>query len=198
MKLFAAALVVQACALPCPSGLSPPRGWNSWDADANSVNESTIIASAEWVRDNLLPFGFDTITIDGGYYDNSTSPGNYIVDAYGLPVPDPVRFPSSAGGLGLLPLAKMVNKMGLKLGAWTIRGVTTVAYEANLPIKNSAFHARDVGVVGKATNCSWDSSVIGTNAPSLAADAWYASLAQHYVDSGLEQIKIDCMFNETW
>ena len=88
--------------------------------------------------------------------------------------------------------------MGLKLGAWTIRGISTVAYELNLPIKNSSFSARDVGVLGKATNCSWDSSVVGTNAPSSAADAWYASLAQHYVDNGLQQVKIDCMFNETW
>lgn len=146
---------------------------------------------------NLLQFGFDTITIDGGWYNDRTT-GASIVDAYGLPVPDVTRFPSSAGGKGLLPLAKRINAMGLRLGAWTIRGVTTVAYEANLPIKNSTFRARDVGVVSKATNCSWDASVLGTNAPSAAADAWYASLAQHYLDNGLQWVKIDCMFNETW
>ena len=130
--------------------------------------------------------------------DNSTNPGAYCVDAFGLPVPDPARFPSSAGGLGLLPLAQRVNAMGLKLGAWTIRGISTVAYEANLPIKNSPFRAKDVGVIGKDTNCTWDSSVVGTNAPSQAASDWYASLAQHYIDNGLQQIKIDCMFNFTW
>lgn len=182
----------------CPPSRPAPRGYNSWDADSNWVNETSILAAAEWVRDNLLSFGFDTITIDGGWYDNSSSPGSYSVDAYGLPIPDPVRFPSSAGGRGLLPLAQRVNAMGLKLGAWTIRGISTVAYEANLPIKNSPFHARDVGVLGRETNCSWDASVVGTNAPSAAASAWYASLAQHYLDNGLAQIKIDCMFNETW
>jgi len=160
------------------------------------VSEADILAAAAWVRDNLLQHGFDTITIDGGWYDGGD--GRYIVDAYGLPMPNETRFPSAAGGKGLLPLATQVRAMGLKLGAWTIRGVTTTAYDADLPIKGSPYTARDVAVVSRATNCSWDSETLGTNAPSAAAAAWYASLAQHYVDNGLDFVKIDCMFNYTW
>lgn len=194
--LCAALVAATALAQPCPAAPAAPRGWNSWDADAGPVTEANILAAATWVRDNLLSFGFDTITIDGGWYSNLTSGGS-ITDAYGLPMPDPARFPSAAGGAGLLPLAKRVNAMGLKLGAWTIRGVTTEAFAANLPIRGSAFSARDVGVAGAAAGCSWDPHIVGTNAPSAAADAWYASLADHYVANGLEFVKVDCMLGDT-
>lgn len=180
---------------PCPPAPRAQRGWNSWDADSNPVTEADILAAAAWMRDNLLPLGFDVVTIDGGWYTSSS--GN-IIDDFGLPVPDPARFPSSAGGRGLLPLAKQVNAMGLKLGAWTIRGITPEAVAANLPIKGSAFTARDVGVPpSPTTSCSWDPNTLGTNAPSAAADAWYASLADHYVANGLELVKIDCMYSSS-
>ena len=180
---------------PCPPAPRAQRGWNSWDADSNPVTEADILAAAAWMRDNLLPLGFDVLTIDGGWY--SSSSGN-IIDDFGLPVPDPARFPSSAGGRGLLPLAKQVNAMGLKLGAWTIRGITPEAVAANLPIKGSAFTARDVGVPpSPTTSCSWDPNTLGTNAPSAAADAWYASLADHYVANGLDLVKIDCMYSSS-
>lgn len=185
-------------AAQCPSSTRSPRGWNSWDPVAGAVNETNILQAAEWIRDNLLQYGFDTITIDGGWYDNrSAGSRGSIVNEYGLPVPDVTRFPSSAGGAGLLPLARQVNAMGLKLGAWTIRGITTEAYAADLPIQNSNFTARDVGLVSAATNCSWDPSTLGTNAPSAAADAWYASLAKHYIANGLDFVKIDCMFDSS-
>jgi alpha-galactosidase len=193
-----AAAVATSLAQPCPPvSRAAVRGWNSWDGDANPVNEADVLAAAAWMRDNLLQYGFDTITIDGGWYSNA-SRGN-IIDAWGLPVPDPARFPSAAGGAGLLPLARQVNAMGLKLGAWTIRGITPEAFAADLPIKGSSFTARDVGVApSPASSCSWDPNTMGTNAPSAAADAWYGSLADHYVANGLELVKIDCMYDHLW
>jgi alpha-galactosidase len=192
-------VVVAALAQPCPPDQPRAlRAWNSWDADANPITESDVLAAATFMRDNLLQFGFDTITVDGGWYSNQSSgerQGSNIIDAYGLPTPDPARFPSSANGRGLLPLAQQVNAMGLKLGAWTIRGITPEAFAANLPIKGSSFTARDVGVApSPTTSCSWDPNTMGTNAPSDAATAWYESLANHYVEMGLELVKIDCMY----
>jgi len=192
-------LAALAAAQPCPAQPRAVRGYNTWDSYAGPVNEADVLAAAAWVRDNLLQYGFDTITIDGGWYTNITggARGN-IIDAFGLPRPDPARFPSSAGGAGLLPLARQVNAMGLKLGAWTIRGITPEAFAADLPVKGSAFTARDVGVpASPASSCSWDPSTMGTNAPSAAADAWYGSVADHYVANGLALVKIDCMYSSS-
>ena len=146
------------------------------------------------------------VVIDGGWYSNQSAgvkQGSNIINGFGLPVPDVTRFPSSADGRGLLSLAERVNAMGIKLGAWTIRGITPEAFAANLPIQGSAFRARDVGVApSPQSSCSWDPNTMGTNAPSAAADAWYASLATHYVANGLSLVKIDCMYgsapNKYW
>lgn len=186
-----AAIALGISAQPCPADQPRAvRGYNSWDADANPVTEADILIAAAFLRDNLLHLGFDTVTIDGGWSSNQTAgvkQGSNIIDANGLPIPDPSRFPSSAGGRGLLPLAKQVNAMGIKLGAWMIRGISPEAYAADLPIKGSTFTAKDVGVLPSPTSsCSWDPNTMGTNAPSAAADAWYASLADHYVANGLE------------
>ena len=67
LVLSATFVAATTSATPCPAVQRAPRGWNSWDAYANAVNETAVIAAAEWVRDNLLQFGFDTITIDGGW-----------------------------------------------------------------------------------------------------------------------------------
>ena len=196
---FTATAITSSLSQPCPADQPRAvRGWNSWDGDANPVSEADILAAATFIRDNLLQFGFDTITIDGGWYTNQSGgvKSNNIIDGFGLPIPDSTRFPSSAAGKGLLPLSQQIKEMGLKLGAWTIRGITPEAYAANLPIKGSSFTARDVGVPpSPSTSCSWDPNTLGTNAPSPAASAWYESLAQHYVDNGLEFVKIDCMYN---
>jgi alpha-galactosidase len=194
-----AVLQIRVASQPCPANQPRAvRAYNSWDADSNYVTEADILAAATFLQNNLLKFGFDTITVDGGWYSNETHGskwGDNIIDAYGLPVPDVTRFPSSAGGKGLLPLAQQLNRMGLKLGAWTIRGITPEAFAADLPIKGSTFTARDVGVPpSPTTSCSWDPNTMGTNAPSAAADAWYESLAKHYVANGLELVKIDCMY----
>lgn len=193
--IFVGCVLAQPCPATQPRAL---RGYNSWDADANPVTEAEILAAAAFMRDNLLKYGFEYITIDGGWYSNQTAgskQGSNIIDQYGLPIPDPTRFPSSANGKGLRPLAEQINAMGLKLGAWTIRGITPEAFAADLPIKGSSFTARDVGVApSPTTSCSWDPNTMGTNAPSDAATAWYESLALHYAENGLELVKIDCMY----
>ena len=159
-----------------------PRGVNTWDALPKSANEGNILAYAAYMRDHLVPYGYDTLTIDGGWYEDASG---LVLDPYGRPSPNLALFPSAADGRGLKTLAEKVNAMGVKLGAWTIRGVPAQAVEANLPIWNSTFSARDVAVLDR--NCSWDALVLGTNAPSSAADAWYASIGacmRGWVDGG--------------
>lgn len=70
LVLSATFVAATTATTPCPAVQRAPRGWNSWDAYANAVNETSVIAAAEWMRDNLLQFGFDTITIDGGWCES--------------------------------------------------------------------------------------------------------------------------------
>ena len=65
---------------------SPPRGFNSWDAYGQSLNESAALEIAQTMVEILLPHGYETLVIDGGWSDayNHDECGD-CVDAYGRP-----------------------------------------------------------------------------------------------------------------
>lgn len=65
---------------------------------------------------------------------NTNSFGFDVIDPWGRPVPDPVRWPSSRNGNGFKIVAELVHKMGLKFGIHVMRGISIQAYDANTPI----------------------------------------------------------------
>lgn len=163
-------------------------GWNNFNA--GPVDENGILAAAVFLRDNLLPSGYDTVVIDGGWNINGSQ---LIIDAHGRPYPRVDLFPSAADGHGFRTLASQIHKMGLKLGVWMNRGMDASAFVANAPIWNSTFTTRDAGVT--TNNCAFAPQYfMGTNAPSPAAAAWYRSIAQLYVEQSIDFIKMDCMY----
>eukprot|EP01047_Picozoa_sp_COSAG01_P054389 COSAG01_NODE_5939_length_3941_cov_35.353462_1_plen_211_part_00 len=96
---------------------TPPRGMNSFDIQydrrRNSSipvwNEAEFRTLATAMATQLLPAGYDTIVIDGGWAGST-------IDAHGRPAPDLWRWPSSRGGLGFKPLADWTHSLGLKFG----------------------------------------------------------------------------------
>jgi alpha-galactosidase len=118
-----------------------PRGSNTWDSWANDVNETHVLASADALAKDFLHYGYDTVTVDGGW--------NTEMDAYGRPAPDPTRFPSSAGGRGLRPLADAVHQRGLKFGVWVIRGIPVRSMHHYVTMQASPFAHR----VANLSNC---------------------------------------------
>jgi hypothetical protein len=147
------------------------------------------------LRGPAPPFGYDTVVVDGGWNGAKFPNGSRVnlFNGNGLPIPDATRFPSSATSRSLKGLAAAMHAQGLKFGAWFIRGVPVGGVAQRLPIAG----APGLTLADAATyslNCSWDSDVLGTNAPSAAAAAWYASLARWYVAQDLDLIKIDCMW----
>lgn len=127
--------------------------------------------------------------LDGGWYSSS---GGLSIDAYGRPNPDLSRYPSSAGGKGLAPLAAHVKSLGLKLGVWMIRGIPREAVEQNLPIYNSSYSAKDAYTL--ETNCSWDKSNYGMDASHPATADYYRSLHTLLDGWGVDLLKIDCFW----
>ena len=43
--------------------LTPPMGWNSYDAFGDSVYESEVLANAAWLKSHLQPAGWDTVVV---------------------------------------------------------------------------------------------------------------------------------------
>jgi alpha-galactosidase len=113
---------------------------------------------------NLLPFGFDLITIDEGWQVAEA------LDPHGLPIWDSVMYPS-----GMPSLAAKIHSMGLRFGLWMVRGIPRAVAEAKLPILGTNYTANEA--VRLDRNCSWNDNNFGSNAPSEPASAYYASVA---------------------
>ena len=187
----------------------PPRGVNSFDYQYDrrmnptvpAWNETTFRALATAQVSQLLPSGFDTIVIDGGWSAN-------LIDAHGRPMPDPVQWPSSAGGKGFKPLADWTHDLGLKFGIWTLRGVAPQAIAAKSPVLGSSPPTTIDRIVydpntcprtateQRWCNCTWDVQGRGVDPDKPGAQAFYTSLVELYAGWGVDFIKMDCLYDD--
>ena len=199
--------------------LTPPMGWNSWDAYGLTITEEQFRANVKVEADELKSFGWQYAVIDEGWFffnpEDRPKPDtlHYAIDEYGRYVPVPARFPSVAslprGNMpaplppptppkllatidetSFKPLADWVHSQGLKFGIHIVRGIPRASVERNLPISNSAFHAIDAADISDA--CPWDPTNWGVK-NNAAGQAWYDSLLTQYAGWGVDLIKVDCI-----
>ena len=177
--------------------LTPPMGWNSYDAYGDSVTEAEVLANARFLAAKMQPFGWDTVVVDYRWYDpgahdnnaNARAGAALTLDAHGRLLPSPNRFPSSAGGKGFQPLAARVHALGLKFGIHIMRGIPRNAVAANLPIDGTSFTAAEAA--DTASTCSWCQDMYGVQGGTPAGQAYYDSLFRLYASWGLDFVKVD-------
>jgi alpha-galactosidase len=105
-----------AQALPDALAVTPPMGFNNWNATGCAIDEKMIRDTADiFVNQGLKNAGYQYVNID----DCWAAPDR---DAGGRLTSDPVRFPS-----GIKALADYVHARGLKLGIYTSAGTQTCA-----------------------------------------------------------------------
>jgi alpha-galactosidase len=183
--------------------MTPPMGWNSYDAYGDSVLESEVLANAAWLKEHLHPFGWDTVVVDFRWYDSKAdgirvqNPEGVTIDEYGRCIPPANRFPSAANGAGFKPLADRIHSMGLKFGIHIMRGIPRLAVSGNLPIHGSKFTASEAvrSADDPARECRWNRDMYGVNATKAAGKAWYADIARQYAGWGVDYIKCDDIAN---
>jgi len=130
---------------------TPPMGWNtSGSYNLAGENEDMVKRGVDaMIKEGLRTAGYEYVLIDYGWYqqESSTTTGlNPITrcDEYGRLIPYLERFPSSAHGKGFKPLADYIHGKGMKFGLHIMRGIYRGAYDANLPVKGTDYHARDI------------------------------------------------------
>lgn len=178
----------------------PPMGWNSWNCLGIEATEDQVKAVADYMAEHLKEFGWEYVVVDAGWFHPATfttpewnhhpAPPQ-LIDEYGRLIPDPVKFPSSAGGKGFRPLADYVHSKGLKFGIHIMRGVPWNAAEENRPIKGTSFTAADIA--DKDNVCEWAKMMYGINTAHPGADAYYQSIIELYSSWGVDYIKADDM-----
>ncbi len=96
--------------------LTPPMGWNSWNAWHANIDQDKILRSARaLVAAGLDQHGWTYINIDDAWQGQRGGPLNAIQ-------PNPQRFPDMKG------LADEIHGMGLKIGIYSSPWVTTYAH----------------------------------------------------------------------
>jgi hypothetical protein len=176
--------------------LTPPMGWNSYDAFGDNVVESEVLANARYVAEKLQPVGWDTVVVDycwsdpGAHDNNRNARTNapLAMDTFGRLLPATNRFPSAVEGQGFKPLADAVHALGLKFGIHIMRGIPRNSVAANLPIEGSNFTATGAGNTN--SKCVWCPATFGVNSDA-AGQAWYDSCARLWAGWGVDYLKVD-------
>ena len=176
--------------------LTPPMGWNSYDAFGDNVVESEVLANARYVAEKLQPVGWDTVVVDycwsdpGAHDNNRNARANapLAMDAYGRLLPATNRFPSAIEGQGFKPIADQVHALGLKFGIHIMRGIPRNSVTSNLPIEGSNFTAAEAGNTN--SKCVWCPDMFGVSS-NAAGQAWYDSCARLWAGWGVDYIKVD-------
>jgi len=106
-----------AYALDDGLALTPPMGFNDWNAFRCNVTEQLIEQTADiFVSSGLKDAGYQYVNIDDCWMTNERDP------VTGRLVPDPVKFPN-----GIKGTADYVHSKGLKLGIYEDAGTMTCA-----------------------------------------------------------------------
>ena len=177
-----------------------PMGWNSWDCYGAGVTEDIVRKNAEWMAENLKPYGWEYIVVDIQWSGPEAKTHDYIpfqelaMDEYGRLIPAVNRFPSAAGGQGFRPLAEYIHSLGLKFGIHIMRGIPRLAVHRNLPVYGSEYIAAQIA---QASNiCEWNPDMYGLNPEHPGSRAYYDSIFALYAEWGVDFIKLDDICRE--
>ncbi len=95
-----------------------PMVWSSWTSYYGEVREEDIVRNADWIADNLKPYGFEYVQLDDGYDRGKAGEHNWIEDW------DRAKFPH-----GPKWLAHYIKSKGLRPGVWLVPNAYAGAVE---------------------------------------------------------------------
>jgi len=194
----AGAAALPAGALATPRKVlapTPPMGWNSWNSFATTITEAQTLEQAAILQRELLPAGYDILTVDIQWYEPEANGYEYnrrpvpAMDAHGRLLPAPNRFPSSRDGRGFRPLADRIHALGLRFGVHLMRGIPRLAVERNLPVLGVDVRARDIADTSSV--CSWNGDMYGVDMSRPGAQAYYDSVFAQLAPWGVDFVKVD-------
>jgi len=173
------ATATPAAALDNGLALTPPMGWNDWNAFGCNVSEKLVEATADKiVSSGLKAAGYEYVNID----DCWMAPNR---DANGNLVPDPVKFPDGISGV-----AAYVHSLGLKLGIYESAGTATCqGYPGSL-----GHEAQDA-----ATFASWGVDYIkydNCNNQGIPAETRYTAMRDAIAATGRPMVFSLCDWGE--
>ena len=175
--------------------VTPPMGWNSWDAFATTVTEAQVTAQADYMAEKLARFGWQYVVVDIQWYEPGATGFTYrknapvVMDAFGRLLPASNKFPSASDGSGFKPLAGMVHRKGLSFGVHLMRGIPRQAVAMNTPVLGTAFHASEIA--DTTSTCPWNTDMYGVDMRKPGAQEYYDSVFRQLAAWGVDFVKVD-------
>jgi len=175
--------------------ITPPLGWNRWDAFGPAVTAAEVKANADFMAAKLARFGWRYVVVDIQWYEPQMMGPDYPiesraeVDGFGRFRPAETKFPSATGGKGLKPIADYVHGKGLKFGLHLVRGIPRRAVERSTPIEGAPYRAADIAL--KTDYCPWNRDQWGVDVTKPGAQEWYDSLFRLLASWGIDFVKVD-------
>jgi alpha-galactosidase len=176
---------------------TPPMGWNSWDCYGATVTEDEVLGNAEYMAEQLKPFGWKHVVVDIHWYEPHAQSSAYRpfvpleMDAYPRLIPATNRFPSAGAGQGFKPLADRIHSLGLMFGIHIMRGIPRQAVHQNTPILGTSRTAREIAHPNSI--CPWNTDIYGVEPVKDGAQHYCASLFQLYASWAVDFVKVDDM-----
>ena len=158
---------------------SPIRGWNTYNSYGSVPPESVILANAKTMATLMLSAGYRLVSLDWGWWFDLS--GGVTLDETGRYQPAADRFPSSAGGKGLKPLADQLHSMGLLLGVYEDAGIS-------IYFNNTGENHVPVG-----EQCVWPGNSYFLDWTQPAAQEWLDTKVQQWAEWDVDYVKIDCV-----
>ena len=176
--LLIAWLPLKGMALTNNLALTPPMGWNDWNAYGCGISEFIVTNNAGVIAANgMKAAGYQYIDVDDGWASSRDSNG--VIQPYSLAN----KFPD-----GIPWLANYVHGMGLKLGIYTDHGTNTCSscITGETPPKDPGSYGYEY--VDAMTYGSWHVDYLkedNCNIPAVAnAQVDYGKMSQGLMDSG--------------
>jgi len=176
--------------------LTPPMGWNTFDAFGCNVTEEQVMQNALYMARNLRNYGYEYVVVDGRWFVENQTWGHlvdnpiFVLDEWGRHTPAVNRFPSAAGGAGFIPLANYLHSRGLKFGIHIMRGIPVEAVKRKSPIKGANGVSADQ-IYTTANQCTWNTDNYTILPDRPGAQEYYDSIFELYAEWGVDYVKID-------
>ena len=131
------------------AAITPPMGWNSWNAFRTEVDEAKVIGAAGVLVDSgLARLGYNHVNIDDGWWLKRRQSDGRLQIRTNI-------FPSAAtggaAGTSFKPFTDKLHAMGLKAGLYTDigRNACSQAYDLHSPnLPQGTTAEREVGLEG--------------------------------------------------
>ena len=201
--------------------LTPPMGWNSWDAYGLTITEEQFRANVKVETNELKSFGWQYAVIDEGWFffnpEDRPKPDklHYAIDEWGRYVPVPARFPSAQTAQGVQPpppaaapdsattklIATLQTTSFKPLADWVHSqglkfGIHIVRGIPRASVERNlpiaASSFRAADAANTTDACPWDPTNWGIQ-NNAAGQAWYDSLLSQYAGWGVDLLKVDCI-----